>query len=199
MPLLAVLFALLCLAVAMPASANQTETEIVCGNQEEPEPQVDANGILVEPDQSTEEDRASDYDDSGENLEIPEDEGDELTPEERAAIDHCLAMAADRAVREVRRALRRKGARRLSTLSSEHLPYGGRVDLTLRRRAGARLLGRARLRLYSGDQKRLRLKLTPAGRRALRDGRERVLLRLKLTDALSGRSEARTARVTLRN
>ena len=202
---LAVLLALLCLAglsgTASPARA--TETVIVCGDEEEPLPEVDEDGFIAEPDQSTEEDRAGDYDDSAEDQQIPEDEGDELTPSERAAIDRCLADATDRAMAAVKRALRKPWKRlkppALMTFGREELPYGGRVDLTLRRRAGARLLGRARLDLRSGDQRRLRLRLTPAGKRALRSERRlKVLARLKLTDGLSGRSEARSARLVLK-
>ena len=201
MPRLAILLALLLLggAAAAPAPAPATETVIVCGDEEEPPPALDEDGFIAEPDDSTEAERAGDYDDSAEDETIPEDEGDELTPQERAAMNRCLADAAAGAMRTIRRALRKRDrSRPLMRFGPEQLPYGGRVDLTLRRRAGATLLGRARLALRSGDERGLRLKLTPAGRRALRAGRVRVLARLKLTDALSGRSEARSARVTMR-
>ena len=197
MPRLAVLLALLLLAGVVAEPARATETEIVCSDEEEPMPALDENGFIAEPDSSTEADRAGDYDDSAEDQTIPEDEGDELTPEERAAIDHCLADAAKRSMRKIVRALR-EGDRSLMRFGAEQLPYGGRADLTLRRRAGARLLGRAKVNLRSGDERALRLRLTPAGRRAVRAGRVRVLVRLKLTDASSGRTASRRAHVVLR-
>lgn len=198
MPRLAILLALFLLAGVVAEPARATETEIVCGDEEEPMPALDEDGFVAEPDSSTEADRAGDYDDSAEDETIPEDDGDELTPQERAAIDTCLADAAMRSMTKIVRALRKPARpRSLMRIGPEQLPYGGRADLTLRRRAGAQLLGRARVNLRSGDERGLRLRLTTAGRRALRAGRVRVLVRLKLTDASSGRTASRRARVAL--
>ena len=187
--LISLLAALCALGTALVAAppAPATETEIVCGDEEQPMPALDEDGFIAEPDASTPEERAGDYDDSAEDQQIPEDEGDELTPEERAAMDRCLAGAVERTLPRVMRSLRR-GSRKLTTIGPEELPYGGRVDCTVRTRSG-RLLARARLALRSGETKTLRLR----GR-----ARGRVVVRLKLTDGMSGRSDARGARARLR-
>lgn len=200
---LAFLLVLLLIAAAgagAPPATAQTETVIACGDEEEPEPAVDENGILVDPDDSTEEERASDYDDSAEDQAIPEDEGDELTPEERAAMGACMDSTLEGAFAKAVRTLDRRwnGRKRLllGTYGSQELPYGGTVAFTLK--AGRAVLGRSRLSLRSGDSGKLRFRLTRKGRRALRrKGRMTVTATLALTDRLSGQRRAKRGRVVL--
>lgn len=188
-------------ATAVTTAPVRAEDEIVCGDEEEPMPELDEDGFIAEPDTSTEEERAGDYDDSAEDQAIPEDEGDELTPEERAALGRCLERALTATWTRVARAIddpwRGRRARALATVGYEELPYGGAAELSLK--AGGVRLGRAALTLRSGDSGKLRLRLNRRARRALRrEGRIVAVARLKLTDGLDGRSQMRSGRVVLR-
>lgn len=212
------LLAALCLlgaAAVVAAPARATETEIVCGDEEEPMPAVDENGIIVEPDSSTEAERAADYDDSGEDLEIPEDEGVSLTPEELAALGNCLGESASDAFADAADAFDAawdgSTSLLLGTFGPGQLPYGGTVEFSLESGAtgttaraaksrGRSVLGRSKLKLRSGDTKKLRFRLNDKGRKLLkRRGRVVAVGKLKLTDKLSGKSRTKKARIVLRH
>jgi hypothetical protein len=206
------LFALLaCLVGTTTAVARPTQTSIVCGGEEEALPQTDENGILVEPDSSTEADRAGDYDDSAESQETP-DEGVQLTPEELAALDACLGKAAKDAAAQAAdafdRAFNASKSLLLGTFGPDQLPYGGTVEFSLESggattaraaKAGGKLLGKAKLKLRSGDTKKLRFRLNGRGRKLLdRRGRVPAVGTLKLTDALSKKTTTSKVRVVLK-
>lgn len=206
------------LAFSLPMIAPHAahgQTEIACGDEEEPTHAVDEDGILLDPDDSTEEERAADYDDSGEDQEIPEDEGDDLTPEERAAAGNCLeeavgdsyagaAAAFDRAWDGVKPLL-------LGSFGAKELPYGGTAEFRIEVGTGATagrasasaaklaVLGKSRIKLRSGDTKKLKLRLNKKGlKRLRRKGRIVATGRLTLTDDLSGEKRTKTGRIVLK-
>ena len=202
------------LAGGAPAAlAEPTQTEIVCGGEEEALPEVDENGILVEPDSSTEEERANDYDDSAEDAEIPEDEGVEMTPEEMAALGGCLGDAAEDAFAEAADAFDRawdgSSSLVLGTFGPDQLPYGGTVEFSLEsstpattaRAAEARksVLGKSKLKLRSGDSKKLKFRLNGKGRKLLkRKGRIVATGKLTLTDKMTGTKRTQTSRIVIK-
>ena len=202
------------LAGSAPAAfAVSTQTEIVCGDPTDDLPEVDENGILVEPDASSEEDRAADYDDSAENEEIDEEVVD-LTAEELAALAACLDGAGRDAAAEAAdafdEAFNVSKTFLLGTFGPDQLPYGGQVDFSLTTgssattaraaKAGRKVtLGKSKLKLRSGAKKALKFRLNGKGRKLLlRKGRVVAVGKLKLTDALTKKSKTTTVKIVLK-
>ena len=204
--------ALSAVAVLAPAQ-SAAQSEVVCGEEDDFAPEVDEDGILLDPDDSTEEERANDYDDSAEDEEIPADEGDSLSPKELEAMLGCLNAAVNDSWTEAADAFDAawdgQKSLLLGTFGSDELPYGGTVEFSLEAGGGAltasaskakkTVLGKSTLKLRSGDTKKLKFKLNKKGLKALRKkGRIAATGKLTITDKLSGKSRTKKSRIVIK-